>query len=314
MSFPSGCLSATGDCRTCVAWPIGQNGSVTSSSTTPATLQSAELAELAALVRGGDVVVLSGAGLSTESGIPDYRGPSGASLRTHAPMTYQDFTRTPQARHRYWARSFIGWSRMSETQPNAGHLAVAALEQRGFISGVITQNVDGLHSKAGSREVIDLHGRLNRVTCLNCASLFPRKRIHDELTTLNSAWRPEVRHLNPDGDVDVPETHLDTFRMVDCPACGGPLKPDVVYFGESVPADRVTAATELVAGARSLLVLGSSLTVYSGRRFVRKAADLGMPVAIINQGPTRGDEHASIKIEAPLGEALTELVKVVTVS
>ncbi len=272
------------------------------------------MAELAALVRGGGVVVLSGAGLSTESGIPDYRGPSGASLRTHAPMTYQAFTRTPQARHRYWARSFIGWSRMSETQPNSGHLAVAALEQRGFISGVITQNVDGLHSKAGSREVIDLHGRLNRVTCLNCASLFPRKRIHDELTALNSTWRPEVRHLNPDGDVDVPETDLDTFTMIDCPACAGPLKPDVVYFGESVPADRVTAAIELVAGARSLLVLGSSLTVYSGRRFVRKAADLGIPVAIINQGPTRGDEHASIKIEAPLGEALTELVRVVTVS
>lgn len=268
--------------------------------------------ELAAQVARGGVVVLSGAGLSTESGIPDYRGPSGASLRTHAPMTYQAFTRTPQARHRYWARSFIGWSRMSETQPNSGHFAVATLEHRGFVSGVITQNVDGLHSKAGSRGVIDLHGRLNRVTCLSCASLFPRERIHDELTALNSGWRPQVLHINPDGDVAVPEEHLDTFTMVDCPACGGPLKPDVVYFGESVPADRVTAAMELVTGARTLLVLGSSLTVYSGRRFVRKAADLGIPVAIINQGPTRGDEHAAIRIEAPLGVALTELVAAVT--
>jgi NAD-dependent SIR2 family protein deacetylase len=260
------------------------------------------------MVRSGGVTVLSGAGLSTESGIPDYRGSSGASLRKHAPMTFQAFTREPQARHRYWARSFIGWPRMRVAQPNAGHAAVASLEAHGLVTGVITQNVDGLHSKAGSREVIDLHGRLSRVMCLACQARFPREQVHAELEARNTEWQPQVLHINPDGDVDVQPSDLDTFTMVDCFECAGPLKPDVVYFGETVPADRVTEAMAMLERASSLLVLGSSLTVYSGRRFVVRAAALGIPVAIVNLGPTRGDEQADIKIEAPLGATLTALL------
>ena len=268
-------------------------------------------AELATLVSAGGVVVLSGAGLSTESGIPDYRGVSGASLRKHAPMTYQAFTREPLARQRYWARSFIGWPRMRVAQPNAGHRVVVELEERGLVSGVITQNVDGLHSAAGSGNVIDLHGRLSRVICLACNARFAREEIHAALESLNDQWRPAVLHINPDGDVDVQPCDLDTFTMVDCPACTGPLKPDVVYFGENVPAERVAAAMAMLEAASSLLVLGSSLTVYSGRRFVMRAAALGIPVAIINQGPTRGDEHTALKVDAPLGATLTELLRTV---
>lgn len=257
------------------------------------------------------MVVLSGAGLSTESGIPDYRGTSGASLRKHAPMTYQAFTREPQARHRYWARSFIGWPKMRIAQPNSGHSAVAALEHQGLVGGVITQNVDGLHTAAGSVNVIDLHGRLSRVMCLSCDARFAREEIHAALEAVNRHWEPNVLHINPDGDVDVQPSDLDTFTMVDCLECAGRLKPDVVYFGETVPAERVAESMAMVEAARSLLVLGSSLTVYSGRRFVMRATALGIPVAIVNQGPTRGDEHAAIKLDAPLGATLTELLAAV---
>ena len=273
-----------------------------------AIVPDAALVGLAELVRAGGVVVLSGAGISTESGIPDYRGPSGASLRKHAPMTYQAFTREPQARHRYWARSFIGWPQMRVAQPNAGHHAVAALERHGLVNGVITQNVDGLHSSAGSTKVIDLHGRLSRVMCLACDARFAREEIHAALEARNGDWEPRVLHVNPDGDVDVQPSDLDSFTMVDCLHCAGPLKPDVVYFGETVPAERVAEAMAMLEAAHSLLVLGSSLTVYSGRRFVMRAAALGIPVAIVNQGPTRGDEHAEVKIEAPLGATLGELL------
>lgn len=272
------------------------------------------LSELTEWVTAGDVVVLSGAGISTESGIPDYRGPSGASLRKHAPMTYQAFTREPQARHRYWARSFIGWPRMRVAQPNSGHYAVAALERHGLVRGVITQNVDGLHSAAGSKNVIDLHGRLSRVVCLACDTRFARDEIHAALEARNGDWEPRVLHINPDGDVDVQPSDLDSFTMIDCMECDGPLKPDVVYFGESVPPQRVGDAMAMLESARSLLVLGSSLTVYSGRRFVMRAAAHGIPVAIINQGPTRGDEHAEIKVEAPLGATLGALLRHVGVS
>ena len=276
--------------------------------TQPTGPASSDIADLAALVCAGGVVVLSGAGISTESGIPDYRGPSGASLRKHAPMTYRAFAREPQSRHRYWARSFIGWPRMRVAQPNSGHHAVAALEKHGLVSGVITQNVDGLHSAAGSTKVIDLHGRLSRVMCMACDARFARDEIHAALEARNGAWEPRVLHINPDGDVDVQSSDLDTFTMVDCLACAGPLKPDVVYFGESVPPERVAEAMEMLEAARSLLVLGSSLTVYSGRRFVMRAATQGIPVAIVNQGPTRGDEHAQIKLEAPLGATLDQLL------
>lgn len=263
---------------------------------------------LAGLVAEGDVVVLSGAGLSTESGIPDYRGPSGAAMRRHAPMTYQAFTRDPVARRRYWARSHVGWQLMTRAQPNAGHRAVAELEHRGLVVGTVTQNVDGLHQAAGSRTVVELHGRLDRVVCLGCGSLSSRAALRERLAEANASWSATVTAVNPDGDVDLPDEQLDGFVVVDCLACGGLLKPDVVYFGENVPADRVARSYELVERAGLLLVLGSSLTVFSGRRFVVRAAAAGTPIAIVNDGPTRGDELAAVKVEAPLGATLTDLV------
>ena len=252
--------------------------------------------------------MLSGAGISTESGIPDYRGPSGASLRRHAPMTYQAFRDDPVARRRYWARSHVGWQLMRTATPNDGHRAVAALEDRGLVVGTITQNVDGLHQAAGSREVIDLHGRLDRVVCLACGATSTRASLRERLDEVNAAWRATVTAVNPDGDVDLPDEQLDGFVVVDCLECGGLLKPDVVYFGENVPVARVEASYTMVDGARLLLVLGSSLTVFSGRRFVLRAAKDGIPVAIVNDGPTRGDGLAALKLETPLGEALTAVV------
>ncbi len=269
---------------------------------------------LAQLVGQGGVAVLSGAGLSTESGIPDYRGPSGATLRRHVPMTYQAFVGDPVARRRYWARSHLGWHTIAEAVPNAGHRAVAELERLGLVRGTITQNVDGLHTAAGSQTVVDLHGRLDRVRCLDCQTLSTRAELVERLTAANRAWRTTittalVAAVNPDGDVDVSDDQLDAFVVVSCTNCGGVLKPDVVYFGETVPAERVTAAYALVADASLLLVLGSSLTVFSGRRFVARAAADGIPVAIVNEGPTRGDDVAVVRLSAPLGETLTEVVR-----
>jgi NAD-dependent SIR2 family protein deacetylase len=266
------------------------------------------LDRLAALVDAGGAVVLSGAGISTESGIPDYRGPTGASQRRHAPMTYQAFTRDPVARRRYWARSHVGWRLMTRAQPNDGHRAVAELERRGLVIGTITQNVDGLHQAAGAQRVIDLHGRLDRVVCLTCGAMVGRADLDARLAEANAGWRATITAVNPDGDVDLPDEQLDGFTVVDCAVCGGVLKPDVVYFGENVPADRVEAAYAWTTSASCLLVLGSSLTVFSGRRFVARAARDGVPVAIINDGPTRGDEQAALKVEAPLGPTLSALV------
>ena len=263
---------------------------------------------LADLVATGDVVVLSGAGISTESGIPDYRGPSGATLRRHAPMTYQAFTGDPVARRRYWARSHIGWQLMRTATPNDGHRAVAALEEQGLVIGTITQNVDGLHQAAGSREVVDLHGRLDRVVCLSCRATVSRADVRERLDAVNAGWRATVTAVNPDGDVDLPDAELDGFVVVDCETCGGLLKPDVVYFGESVPVDRVTASYGLVDRARLLLVLGTSLHVFSGRRFVVRASNAGIPVAIVNDGPTRGDDIAVLKLDEPLGRTLNAVL------
>ncbi len=272
---------------------------------------SSTQAALIDLVAAGGVVALTGAGISTESGIPDYRGPNGAYSRGHQPMTLQDFTRDPEARRRYWARSFVGWQRFAAAQPNEGHRALASLEARGLIRGIITQNVDGLHQAAGSRSVIDLHGRLERIRCLACEARYPRDAIHDQLRTANPGWRPSAGHTNPDGDVDLQESDLTGFVGVECARCSGPLKPDVVYFGESVPAERVAQATALLDGAGALLVLGSSLSVYSGRRFVRAATAARLPVAVVNQGPTRADDEATVRLDAPLGPTLTALVTAV---
>lgn len=262
---------------------------------------------LARLVAAGDVVVLSGAGLSTESGIPDYRGPSGASRR-HTPMTYQEFTRDPLARRRYWARSHLGWQMIARAAPNEGHRAVARLQAAGLLGGIITQNVDGLHTAAGATGVIELHGRLDEVTCLDCGNATGREELHRRLSEANPGFDARVAHVNPDGDVDLPDEAVTGFRTVDCSLCGtGMLKPDVVFFGETVPAPRVADCFALVEGARALLVLGSSLTVMSGRRFVLRAARHGIPVAIVNQGVTRGDTYAALRLDAPLGATLRAL-------
>ncbi|WP_328382786.1 NAD-dependent protein deacetylase [Micromonospora zamorensis] len=262
---------------------------------------------LTSLVAGGGVVVLSGAGLSTESGIPDYRGPSGVARR-HTPMTFQAFTRDPLARRRYWARSHLGWRLIAGAAPNAGHRAVAGLQQAGLVDAVITQNVDGLHGAAGSTSVIELHGRLDEVTCLDCGNLTSREELDRRLREANPDFVARVAAVNPDGDVDLPDEQVAAFRPVDCGICGtGMLKPDVVFFGETVPPQRVARCFTAVEQARSLLVLGSSLTVMSGRRFVIRAAKQGIPVAIVNQGPTRGDAHASVCVDAPLGALLPEL-------
>ena len=259
------------------------------------------------LVADGDVLVLSGAGLSTDSGIPDYRGPSGA-LRRHAPMTYQTFVRDPRGRHRYWARSFVGWRQIAAARPNAGHHAVADLQRSGLVAAVITQNVDGLHQAAGARDVVELHGGLERTVCLGCGDVADRAALDERLRAANPGFGPRVDEVNPDGDAELPDEVLDGFVMVGCTACGdGPLKPDVVFFGETVPRPRVDTCFSLLEGAGSLLVLGSSLTVMSGYRFVLRAAKLGIPVAVVNSGPTRGDAKADVRVDAPLGVVLPEL-------
>jgi NAD-dependent SIR2 family protein deacetylase len=270
-------------------------------------LQDAGMDALADLVADGDVVVLSGAGLSTDSGIPDYRGATG-SLRRHTPMTYQTFTRDPRGRHRYWARSFVGWRKIRGARPNDGHRAVGELQAAGLLGGVITQNVDGLHQAAGAREVVELHGGLDRTVCLNCGDVAGRAELDERLRAANPDFGPRTDEINPDGDVELPDEVLDGFVMVGCLVCGeGPLKPDVVFFGETVPRDRVEHCFELVQKAGSLLVVGSSLTVMSGYRFVLRAAKLGIPVAIVNVGPTRGDGKADVRVDAPLGVVLPAL-------
>jgi NAD-dependent SIR2 family protein deacetylase len=255
------------------------------------------------LLRDRPLVVLTGAGLSTDSGIPDYRGP-GAPDRT--PMTFQEFVSGPVPRQRYWARSHVGWSRMGTASPNAGHRAVAALDP----SLLITQNVDGLHEQAGSRDVVALHGRISDVVCLDCRRVSSRADLQQRLDDLNPGWA--VTHadvaVRPDGDVDLEAT--DGFVVPACEVCGGVLKPDVVFFGENVPRERVDrcfAAVDALADDGALLVAGSSLTVMSGLRFVRRAARNGTPVVIVNRGTTRGDDLATYKLDAGCSEFLTEL-------
>jgi NAD-dependent SIR2 family protein deacetylase len=269
--------------------------------------QTASSDRLVELVGAGNVVVLSGAGLSTESGIPDYRGATGRQ-RPATPMTYQEFIRTPEARQRYWARSHLGWRRIGRSAPNAGHVAIATLEAQGLVTATITQNVDGLHQAAGAVRVVDLHGRLDRVRCLDCHTGTSRGELEDRLATANPGWTAAVTALKPDGDAEVPADDIARFVTVDCRNCGGMLKPDVVFFGENVPRSRVEECYAMVDSASSLLVLGSSLTVMSGLRFVRRAAKARTPVAIVNQGATRGDEFSSLTIDASLGLTLTALV------
>ncbi|WP_042366085.1 NAD-dependent protein deacetylase [Streptacidiphilus neutrinimicus] len=267
---------------------------------------------VASVVGEGRVLVLSGAGLSTESGIPDYRG-EGGTLRRHTPMTYQDFVGSDEARRRYWARSHLGWRAMTGAHPNSGHHAVTTLARHGYLTGVVTQNVDGLHRAAGTAELVEtveLHGSLDRVVCLGCRETTARAELDRRLREANPDFAATATRINPDGDADLPDALVRAFRPVPCAACGGgTLKPDVVFFGENVPRPRVDQCYRLVDGSDAVLVLGSSLTVLSGLRFVRRAAETGTPVLIINQGATRGDTHAAHRVDLPLGHALTELTR-----
>lgn len=268
--------------------------------------RSDSFASLLALLAGQRLVVLSGAGCSTDSGIPDYRGPTGA-LRKRQPIQYQDFLRSEAVRRRYWSRSAVGWPVVAAARPSAAHRALSVLEQAGLVTGLITQNVDGLHPAAGSAQIIELHGTLHRVRCLGCGAKLARQALQDELLLQNPAVAAALAAAAPDGDAEVAESLCDGFAVPPCGACGGVLKPDVVFFGETVPRAVVDAAWAMLARGTVLVVLGSSLTVYSGFRFVRGAAERGIPVAIINQGATRGDDLATVRMSAPLGPTLTAL-------
>ena len=265
------------------------------------------LETLAEFVSSGDVMVLTGAGISTDSGIPDYRGANG-SLRRYTPMTFQTFAGSEAARRRYWARSHIGWQRFAAARPNLAHHMVARLQQLGLTSGIVTQNVDGLHQQAGAFDVVDLHGRLDRVICLDCRTTSGRAELHERLRQLNPGFAADATAMNPDGDAEVADDVLACFKVADCAQCGGVLKPDVVFFGENVPPSTVVSCFDLVDSSQLLLVLGSSLAVMSGYRFVRHAARQGIPVAIVNRGPTRGDVDATVLVGAPLADVMPWLV------
>ncbi|MDX1567835.1 MAG: Sir2 family NAD-dependent protein deacetylase [Longimicrobiales bacterium] len=297
------------------------------------SLVEGPVTELVDLIRSHRVAVLTGAGCSTESGIPDYRGPEGR-FRAREPMRYQEFMGSAEARRRYWARSAVGWTRFAAARPNPAHEALARLEGAGVITGVITQNVDRLHHEAGSREVVELHGALARVRCLDCDRIVERASLQERILEMNPDFREmsvapaakresdvegespdggprsrgdgedDVARIAPDGDADVRESAVTGFRVPECLGCGGVLKPDVVFFGETVPPSTVEAAWRLYESSDLLLVVGSSLAVYSGRRFAYRAEREGVPVAVVNLGRTRADEMARLKVEGKVGEVL----------
>lgn len=264
-------------------------------------------ARLTQFVTAGEVLVVTGAGLSTDSGLPSYRDVEGNRLAQ--PMTVSELMATPEARQRYWARSYVGWPRFAAAQPNDGHRAVAELEAAGVLSGIITQNVDGLHQGAGAREVVELHGSLARVVCMTCSSVHRRDDVDDWLQLANPSFDRQIGGaVRPDGDVALPEAVVQDFIPASCPACDSQLlKPDVVMFGESVPKPLVEHCFGLVEAARCVLVLGSSLAVMSGYRFVRRAVRSGVPVVILNHGWTRGDGDTDLKVDAPLTSTLQAL-------
>lgn len=240
--------------------------------------------------------VLTGAGCSTASGIPDYRGRDGG-WKGARPIQHQAFVTGEHNRKRYWARSMAGWPAVARAAPNAGHAALARLQSRRRVAGLVTQNVDGLHCAAGSRGVIDLHGRLDRVICLDCQDRFSRQTVQDMLLAANPGWPRDSEALRPDGDIELGEIGYAGFKVPDCPACGGTLKPDVVFFGGAVPKARVARAWKRLARADAVLVVGSSLMVWSGFRFVREAAARGLPVVAINRGVTRADAMLAHKFD-----------------
>lgn len=268
------------------------------------TLDNVDAPELLAVLAGCRIAVLTGAGISTDSGIPDYRGPDSPPSN---PMTIRQFTSDPVFRQRYWARNHVGWRHMDRTSPNAGHRALAALERAGAVAGVITQNVDLLHTKAGSRAVVNLHGTYAQVVCLDCGHAMTRAHLAGVLEELNPGFDPDADGLAVAPDADAVVADTSSFRVADCPACGGMLKPDIVYFGENVPKEIVAQAYSIVDASEALLVAGSSLTVFSGYRFVRHAAARNIPIAIVNRGPTRGDDLATVKLDAGCSPILTLL-------
>ncbi len=270
------------------------------------------LDSLTELLRGRRVAVLTGAGCSTESGIPDYRGP-GTRERARNPIQHRAFLSDASVRARYWARSALGWPRFSAARPNGAHHALAALERAGQVVGLVTQNVDRLHHRAGSVDAIELHGALAEVRCLDCGAREPRDELQRRILELNPALDAAVRaraaELAPDGDADLDDDAVRGFRAPPCLACGGVLKPDVVFFGDNVPRPRVDRAHATLERGDALLVVGSSLTVFSGYRFVLRAAERGVPVAIVNLGPTRGDAHASLRVDGRASEILGAIAR-----
>ncbi|KJC63241.1 NAD-dependent protein deacetylase, SIR2 family [Agreia bicolorata] len=269
----------------------------------PRAASPVEIDEAVAALAGRRIVVLTGAGMSTDSGIPDYRG-EGAPKRN--PMTFDQFLESHDYRRRYWAGSHLGWKMFHAARPNAGHRILAELEDAGVVSGVITQNVDGLHARAGSTHLVDLHGSMDRVLCLNCGQAFARASIAERISADNP-WldRPDAITLAPDGDADV--TDYSSFVVPDCSVCQGMLKPDVVFFGEFIPNERFQEASALVAGAEAMLIAGSSLVVNSGIRLLEQARRRRLPIVIVNRGATKGDSRATVKLDAGAAETLAEL-------
>lgn len=252
------------------------------------------------------VFVLTGAGCSTASGIPDYRDEQGAWKR-RPPVMIQAFRAEDATYRRYWARAYAGWPRFTAAEPGGAHHALAAWERAGSLARLVTQNVDGLHQRAGSRAVLDLHGRLDDVICLGCGRRTTRAAVQDAMAASNARWDAASLPA-PDGDADIEAAAVEAFHAPRCDGCGGLLKPDVVFFGENVPRARYEDAREALARADALLVAGSSLMVYSGFRFVRQAHEMGLPIAIVNRGRTRGDEFAQLKVEGDVGTVLTEVI------
>lgn len=289
------------------------DGRARESNATP--LSRADMSALdgvAAMLSNKPFALLTGAGISTDSGIPDYRGPAAPPRN---PLTYQEFMGDPQLRRRYWARNHVGWAKMRSATPNTGHLAAAALERAGLLSGIVTQNVDRLHEAAGAENVVDLHGRFDQVLCTDCGTSYSRSFLAIILKELNPGFLDAVEAAGgvsaaPDADADLASEQLIAeFNVAKCPLCGGLLKPDFVFFGENVPKDRVARAFSMVDAAEALVVAGSSLTFLSGLRFAKKAAKDGKPVIIINRGETRGDSLATVKLELGVGETMSHLTR-----
>ncbi|XP_046737786.1 NAD-dependent protein deacylase Sirt4-like [Diprion similis] len=269
-----------------------------------------ELSELESFIRNSNkICVLTGAGISTESGIPDYRS-EGVGLYARSdrrPVLYKEFCESKETRRRYWARNYVGWPRFSSFIPNSTHKILKNLEDAGKVSYIVTQNVDNLHFKAGSKNVIELHGTAFRVTCLNCDHKISRYDLQKTLQQYNKDMKAEAQMMRPDGDVELSQDQIENFIVASCDNCGGILKPDIVFFGDNVPRERVDRVKQEVEMADSLLVLGSSLSVFSGLRIILQAVEAKRPIAIVNIGKTRADQYAQIKVAARCGEILPKI-------